>query len=276
LFRTERDLLLARHDIALLQQHEIAHQVLDATAAQAIEPALSSSTSLTAALYLPQDEAGNCALFTKQLKTITQQLGATFHFGCAVAQIEAQDQRVEVRSNLGSFSADAVVLACGSGNAALMGAAGLRLPLQAVQGYSATCSIRDFEEAPLASLTDATYKTTITRFGNRIRIAGVAEPSARSAEVPEAAQRTLHKVAADWFPNATNYNNASLWSGLRPMLPDGVPLLGPTTKRNVYIGLDDGVNGWTAAVGTGKILADMVSARQPDIDIDGLTLSRYG
>ena len=229
LFRTERDVLQARHDIALLQQSEITHQLLDPAAARAIEPALSASTALSAALYLPQDEAGNCALFTKQLKTIAQQLGVTFQFGCTVTHVETHDQRVELRSNLSNFSADAVVLACGGGNAALLGTSGVRLPLQAVQGYSATCSIRDFDEAPLASLTDATYKTTITRFGNRIRIAGVAEPGARSLEVPPAAQHTLHKIGNDWFPNATNYNNSSLWSGMRPMLPDGVPLLGPTS-----------------------------------------------
>jgi D-amino-acid dehydrogenase len=145
-----------------------------------------------------------------------------------------------------------------------------------VQGYSATCGIRNFEDAPLSSLTDEAFKTTITRFGNRVRVAGVAEPGARSQEVPEAAQRTLRKVATDWFPNASNYNNATLWSGLRPMLPDGVPVVGGTPLRNVFIGLDDGANGWTAALGIGKVLSDLVSGRTPDIDIDGLTLSRFG
>ena len=104
----------------------------------------------------------------------------------------------------------------------------------------------------------------------------MADPAARRPEVPEAAQRTLHRVGMDWFPNATNYNNATLWSAMQSMVPDGVPLVGPTPLRNVFVGIDDGANGWTSAIGVGKILSDMLSNQHPDIDTDGLTLSRYG
>ncbi|MEC5217110.1 D-amino-acid dehydrogenase [Actimicrobium sp. GrIS 1.19] len=276
LFRTERDLLLAQPALALMAEHGVTHALVDAQTACSIEPALASTTALAGALHLPLDEAGNCALFTKQMKTIAQSIGVTFRFNSYVEQLEQLDNRIALHLSAGRFTADAVVLAAGIANPALLGAAGGRIPTQAVQGYSATCGIRNFEDAPLSSLTDEAYKTTITRFGNRVRVAGVAEPGARSQEVPEAAQRTLRKVATDWFPNASNYNNATLWSGMRPMLPDGVPIVGGTPLRNVFVGLDDGANGWTAALGIGKVLSDLVSGRVPDIDIDGLTLSRFG
>lgn len=275
LFRTQRDLQLVQPALALLRDTDIVHSLLDSAAARAIEPALSCETPLAAVLHLPNDEAGNCALFSKQLKTIGQSIGVNFHFGSHVDRIERLENRVALHLGESSFMADAVVLAAGTGNLALMGAAAARLPVQRVQNYSATCSIRDFDEAPLSSLTDEAFRTSITRFGNRVRVAGMIEPAARSTEVPEAAQRTLYKVGADWFPNATNYNNATLWSGTQLALPDGVPVLGPTPVRHVYVGFDDGSNGWTSALGIAKILADMVSARTPDIDVDGLTLSRY-
>ena len=276
LFRGARDVLLAQPLLTLLSEMEVPHSILDGEAARLLEPALCAATPLTAALHLPQDEAGNCALFAKQLKTIAQSIGVTFLFGKSVERVERIDNRVALHMDGTSFTADAVVLAAGIENPTLLNALGVRLPALPVQGYSATCSIRDFEEAPLAALTDDTYKTTITRFGNRIRIAGVLDPGARSPEVPEAAQRTLRKVATDWFPNASNYNNATLWSGLRTMLPDGVPVMGATPVRNVYVALDDGSSGWTTALGTGKVLSDLVSGRTPDIDLDGLTLSRFG
>ena len=276
LFRSERELRLARPGLALLAETDLPHQLLEGDAARQIEPALSTSTPLLRALHLPQDEAGNCALFTKQFKTITQQMGVGYRFNTTVERLERAGAQIALQCTGDSFVADAVILAAGDGNLPLLNAVGARLPALPVQGYSATCTIRDFDEAPLASLSDDTYRTTITRFGNRIRLAGVVEPVARRSEVPEAAQRTLHRVGMDWFPNATNYNNATLWSSVQAMVPDGVPLLGPTPLRNVLVGMDDGANGWTSALGIGKILSDMLSNQHPDIDIDGLTLSRYG
>lgn len=276
LFRSERELALARPGLAVLAESSLPHQLLDADTARLIEPALHRSTPLLRALHLPDDEAGNCALFSKQLKLIAQQMGVGFRFNTTVERIEQVGPQVALHCAGDSFAADGVILAAGTGNLPLLNAMGARVPFLPMQGYSATCTIRDFDEAPLASVSDDTFKTTITRFGNRIRITGVLEPCARHSEVPEAAQRTLHHVGTDWFPNATNYNNATLWSNVQGMLPDGVPLLGQTPLRNVLVGMDDGANGWTAALGIGKILSDLLSAQHPDIDIDGLTLSRYG
>ncbi|MDP9109627.1 MAG: FAD-dependent oxidoreductase [Pseudomonadota bacterium] len=275
LFRTASELAQAQPLLDLLQQAEVPHHLLDPDAARAIEPAL-TTTALAQALHLPGDEAGNCALFTKQMKTIAQSIGVQFHFGAEVQRVEALDNRVALHVGEHHFTADAVVLAAGTNNPLLMGASATRIPFHTMQTYAATCSIRDFDEAPLASLTDDAFKCTITRFGNRVRVSGVVAPSPRDTTVPELAQRTLHRVGSDWFPNATNYSNATLWSGARLALPDGVPLVGPTTVRRVFVGLDDGSNGWTAALGMAKILSDMVGARTPDIDVNGLTLSRYG
>lgn len=276
LFRTERELGLARPGLAVLAESSLPHQLLDAEAARLIEPALNPATPLLRALHLPDDDAGNCALFSKQLKLIAQQMGVGFRFNTTIDRVERVGQQIALHCTNDSFAADGVILAAGNGNLPLLKALGINVPFLPVQGYSATCTIRDFDEAPLASVSDDTFKTTITRFGNRIRINGVAEPCARQAEVPEAAQRTLQHVGMDWFPNATNYHNATLWSNVQAMLPDGVPLLGQTSLRNVLVGMDDGANGWTSALGIGKILSDLLSDQHPDIDIDGLTLSRYG
>lgn len=276
LLRTDRECALVQPGLALLREHGVAHAMLDPAAARLIEPALALNTPLAGALHLPHDEAGNCALFTKQMKNIAQSIGVNFQFGSQVERIERLDRQLALHLAETSFHADAVVLAAGAGNLALLGSAAARLPLQEIQSYSATCNIRDFDEAPLASLTDEAFKTSITRFGNRIRIAGVAAPAAATSAVPPTAQRTLQRVGSDWFPNAANYNKPSLWSGVRLALPDGVPVLGQTTTRNLFVGIDDGANGWTGALGIGKILSDMISGQTPDIDVDGLTLSRYG
>jgi D-amino-acid dehydrogenase len=199
-----------------------------------------------------------------------------FHFTSTVNAIEPEAGQVALHIDDNRFSADAVVLAAGVDSARLLKPLGIDVPLYPVRGYSATVPIRNFEEAPRAALIDESYKVSISRMGSRIRLAGTAELGSSASAMNEAALRTLVKVGNDLFPNAANFNKSSFWCGARPMLPDGPPLLGATPIRNVYINIGHGSAGWTMAAGSGKVLADIVSDRMPDIDMDGLTLSRYG
>ena len=169
-----------------------------------------------------------------------------------------------------------MVLAAGTVSAARLASMGLRVPLMPVKGYSATAVIRDFEGAPRSALMDDSYKTAITRMGARVRIAGTAEIGATDTVIRDAVMRSLVRRGEEWFPHAANYNTANFWTGVRPMLPDSAPLLGPTPWRGVFVNIGHGSHGWAMAAGSGKIIADLVSGRTPDIDLDGLTLSRYG
>lgn len=276
LFRTEQDIKLAEPALTLLAENGMPHRLVDAAEARIIEPALSTTTPLAGGLYLPEDEAGNCPLFTKQLKNIAQSLGVEFHFGSTVSAIEPHGDHIGFRIGERHFSADAVVIAAGIDSTRLLAPLGIRLPLYPIKGYSATATIRNFDEAPQAALMDECYKVAITRMGSRIRIAGMAELGSVTNDLHEGAIRTLAKIGEDWFPDAANYNNANFWSGIRPMLPDGPPVLGATPIKNLYLNIGHGSTGWAMAAGSGLILADIISGRAPDIDMDGLTLSRYG
>lgn len=276
LFRTEKDLRMAETAIAMLAENDVPHQILDADAARAIEPALASNTPLAGGIYLPQDEAGNCPLFAKRLKHIAASIGVQFHFSSTVQAIEPESRGVVLHIDDNRFAMDAVVVAAGIESARLLKPLGIQLPLYPVKGYSATASIKNYDRAPNASLLDEAYKVAITRMGSRIRIAGTAELGTRNAELHERAIRTLIKVGSDWFPDAANYVKANFWCNARPMLPDGPPVLGPTPVRNVYVNLGHGSSGWAMAAGSGRVLADILSGRAPDIDMDGLTMARYG
>jgi D-amino-acid dehydrogenase len=276
LFRTEKDLKAAAPAIALLAENEVPHEVLDADAARTIEPALATDTPLAGAVHLPQDEAGNCPLFAKRLRHIAASIGVQFQFTSTVHAIEPESRGIALRIDEGRFPADAVVVAAGIDSARLLKPLGIDLPLYPVKGYSATATIKNFEHAPHTALLDEAYKVAITRLGNRIRIAGIAEFGSRDNGLPERALRTLAKIGGDWFPDAANYAKASFWCNTRPMLPDGPPLLGATPVQNVYLNVGHGSTGWAMAAGSGKVVADIVSGHAPDIDMDGLTLARYG
>jgi D-amino-acid dehydrogenase len=276
LFRSQRDLELAQPAIDLLTESGLAHRMVGPDEARRIEPGLSAHTPLAAALHLPQDESGNCPLFTRKLRQIAESIGVEFHFNSTVRAIASEGKRVSMHIDKRTFSADAVVIAAGFDSVQLLEPLGIQIPLYPVKGYSATAFIKDLDLAPLSALIDESYQVAIARMGSRVRIAGVADLGSRGPELRDAALRTLIKVGDDWFPNAANYHNATYWCGLRPTLPDAAPLLGATRINNVFINIGHGSAGWAMAAGSGKILSDLVSGHAPDIDMSGLTLARYG
>ena len=276
LFRTPREQQMAEPFLELLAEGGVAHRHVDPDAARQIEPALSDATPLAGAILLPADESGNCALFTRQMRTICQDAGVEFHFNSEVGHIAAEANRVRFRIEEREFSADALVIAAGAQSGHLLGEVAPALPLFPVTGFSATANIRNYDGAPLAAVYDDSCQVAITRIGNRVRIAGGFQPGRNDTALDPSALAALIKCGEDWFPDASNYNNASFWSGACATLPDGVPVLGKTAAPNVLVNIAHGRHGFAMAAGAAKITADLLSGQEPEIDINGLTLARYG
>ena len=275
MFRTAKDLQLARLTMQLLGESGTNHELLDQEAARQMEPALSTEVEFHSGLYLPDDQAGNSPLFVRQMKILCQNLGVEFHFNNHVQSIRNEQNKVELQIDGRSVMVDALVIAAGSETAKLMHGLGTHLPLYPVKVYSASAAVQEYEMAPKVSLFDDTYQVSITRLGKRIRIAGCAEMGSSSVNLHQKAVNTLVKVADDWFPNAANYRHANFWSGTAGMLPEGIPLLGATKHPNIFINAGHGAGAWALAAGSGKLLADIISQLEPEIDMQGLTLARY-
>jgi len=227
-------------------------------------------------LRLPGDETGDCFLFTQRLAALAQALGAEFRYGTPIRALAAAGGRIEaVRMASGAVIADAYVLALGSYTPLLARPLGLDLPVYPVKGYSLTLPITDASGAPESTVMDETHKVAVTRLGERIRVGGTAELAGYSLKLREARRVTLDHVVADLFPSGADLSRAEFWTGLRPMTPDGTPIIGPTRYPNLYLATGHGTLGWTMAAGTGRVIADLLSGRPPEIDLDGLTLARY-
>lgn len=275
MFRTEKECVQARPYLDVLEERGVQFTLLDPAAARALEPTLSTHTPFHAALHLPDDRAGNCPLFVRQLKKLTQNRGVEFRFNSRVEAIQPEPHRVTLRINGEAVDTDAVVVAAGAGSLGLLGAIGVRLPAYPVKVYSASVAIQEFDLAPQLALFDDSYRVALTRLGKRLRISGCAELGSSNVKLHQKAANTLVKVGDDWFPDAANYRTASFWCGPTAMLPEGVPLLGATRHGNVFINVGHGAGAWSLAAGSGKLLADLMSGRNPDIDTDGFTLQRY-
>lgn len=276
LFRSEAEFRRTAPARALLGDLGVRFQILSADETRVLEPALVSGTPLACAVFLPDDETGNCAFFARRLKDLAQADGVVFRFGTQAERLLVSCSRVDqLQTSGGPLAADAYVVAAGADSARLLTPVSVELPLYPIKGYSATALITRHDHAPLLSVMDETYKVAVTRLGNRLRVAGLAELGSRRLHLRAAARGTLLRVARDWFPAAASYGDAQFWVGARPMLPDGAPVLGGTLLANLFLNVGHGSSGWAMACGSARVVADLVGGRTPEIDLDGLTLGRY-
>lgn len=185
-------------------------------------------------------------------------------------------QRVTgIETDEGTMHADRVLLALGSYSPAMLRPLGLKIPVYPVKGYSITVPITDAAKAPESTIMDETHKVAVTRLGDRIRVGGTAQLSGFNLELESERRRTLEFVVGDLFPRGGDVGRAEFWCGLRPMTPDGTPIVGPTRRSGLWLATGHGTLGWTMAAGTGRLLADWMAGRKPEIDTEGLTIARY-
>jgi D-amino-acid dehydrogenase len=135
--------------------------------------------------------------------------------------------------------------------------------------------ITDPARAPVSTMLDETYKVALTRFDNRIRVGGMAEIRGYDLKIDPRKGDTLKMIVNDLFPGAADTTNIDLWTGLRPATPDGTPIIGPTRYRNLFLNTGHGTLGWTMACGSGRLLADLLAKKKPQISTEGLAISRY-
>jgi D-amino-acid dehydrogenase len=278
LFRTQRQVDASAADMAILRASGVAHELLDRAGVLRHEPALASvQGKFQGGLLLPGDETGDCHLFTQRLAAIAAARGVSFRYGTPIHRLVVQgDTLVGVDTSAGRLSADATVMALGSWSPLLLAPVGIRIPVYPVKGYSITVPVSDASGAPESTVMDETHKVAVTRLGDRIRAGGTAELAGYTLQLHEARRRTLEHVVHDLFGGGGDLARATFWCGLRPMTPDGTPLLGPTRIAGLHLATGHGTLGWTMAAGTARVIADLVSGRRPEIDLEGLTLARYG
>ncbi len=276
-FRKQKQVDAAAKDIAVLQADGVPFEVLDRSGCVAAEPGLAKSAHLIAGgLRLPGDETGDCFKFTNNLSAMAEAAGVTFKWGVDIRALEVQGDRISgVRTSEGVVTADRYVVALGSYSPFLVRHLGLKLPIYPLKGYSLTIPIEDEARAPISTVMDETYKIAITRLGDRIRVGGLAEIAGFDMSLNPRRRETLSLSVNDLFTGGGDTDKAQFWCGLRPMTPDGTPIVGATHLPNLYLNTGHGTLGWTMAAGSGRVLADLISGRMPEIQADDLAYARY-
>ncbi len=276
LFRTQAQLDAVQRDIKVLEECGVPFELLNRDQLTQVEPGLAHARNLlTGGLRLPNDETGDCQMFTTQLAEKAKELGVKFMFDTPIEQIMSNGRQIEgIRVNGQVLKADKYVAAMGSYTRDLVAPLQIDLPVYPVKGYSLTIPLVDESLAPQSTVLDETYKIAVTRFDQRIRVGGMAELCGFNLNLNSRRRETLEKVVTELFPGG-DLSKASFWTGLRPMTPDSTPVVGATHLSNLFINAGHGTLGWTMACGSGKLIADQLTGRKTEISTDGLSVERY-
>ncbi|MBU7436669.1 D-amino acid dehydrogenase [Paraburkholderia fungorum] len=275
-FRTQQQFDGAAKDIAVLQEANVPYELLSPVELAQAEPALAAvSHKLTGGLRLPGDETGDCQMFTTRLAALAEELGVKFRYNTPIDALAVAGGRIAgVQCGAELVRADSFVVALGSYSTKFLSGL-VKIPVYPLKGYSITAPIVNEAAAPVSTVLDETYKIAITRFDDRIRVGGMAEIVGFDKSLREARRETLELCVNDLFPGGGDTSKATFWTGLRPMTPDGTPIVGRTPLPNLFLNTGHGTLGWTMSCGSGQLLADVMSGKQPAIKADDLSVHRY-
>ena len=277
LFRTQKQMDAVGADTTVLKQFGVRYDVLDAAGCVAAEPALARAAGkYVGGLRLPGDETGDAHLFTQRLAVMAEAAGVQFRQGVTIQRLHRLAGEITgVETDQGMFTAERYVVAMGSYSTALLRPIGVQVPVYPVKGYSLTMAVTNADAAPVSTVMDETFKVAITRLGERIRVGGTAELAGFSLRLRAPRRETLAHSVRDLFPDGGDIEHAKFWTGLRPMTPDGTPIVGPTRYENLFLNTGHGTLGWTMACGSGRVLADLMSGHTPGVEAADLASSRY-
>jgi len=263
--------------MALLAEHGQKQEILDANALARLEPAFEPVKSkIAGAIRDLGDSSGDSRLFSEALARVARDKhGLTIKLGTRVGALRADGDRIGgVVTSGGLLTADSYVLALGVGAPIVARTAGVSLPIYPAKGYSSTFPLKPGGLAPTISGVDEQWLVGWSRLGDRLRLTSTAEFAGYDWGWTPRDFNNILRLARDLFPEAADYERGEYRACLRPMTPDGPPILGLARHRNLFLNCGHGHMGWTMACGTARIVTDLMTGRMPDLDLEGLTVRR--
>ncbi|MEQ8664463.1 MAG: D-amino acid dehydrogenase [Rhodospirillales bacterium] len=248
----------------------------------AIEPALKNvSKQLVGGFTSPGDESGDARLFAERLARLSRNKGLVLRLGVAIEGLVREGGRVRAVKLAGDerLDVDAVVCALGAYSNPFLRDLGLSLPVQPAKGYSITVPAKPARAAPKVALIDDARKLVVSRLGGSVRIAGMAEFAGFDTSIPGPRPKVLARQAFDLLPGLRHHQDKGadlrFWAGLRPQTPDGGPVIGASPVEGLYLNTGHGTLGWTMAMGSARLLADIIGGHAPALPTEGYALSRF-
>jgi D-amino-acid dehydrogenase len=277
LYRDATELEAGAKRMALLAEHGQKQEILDARAVAKLDSAFEPVQGrIAGAIRDLGDSSGDAHVFVERLADrCRDKLGVMVQVGTRVTGLLGGGDHIDgVITTRGTLRADNYVLALGVGAPVVARTAGISLPIYPAKGYSSTFPLKPGGLAPTVPGVDEKWLVGWSRLGDRLRLTSTAEFAGYDWGWTPRDFGNILRLARDLFPDAADYDRGQYRACLRPMTPDGPPILGLGRHRNLFLNCGHGHMGWTMACGTARIVADLMTGRMPELDLEGLTLGR--
>ncbi len=277
LYRDPAELEAGTKKMALLAEHGQKQEILDASEVAKLDPVFEPVRGkIAGAIRDLGDSSGDARVFVENLARICRdRFGVVFRLGARVTALRAAPDRIDAAvTTQGALTADTYVLALGVGAPIVARTAGVRLPIYPAKGYSSTFSLKPGGLAPTIPGVDEQWLVGWSRLGDELRLTSTAEFAGYDWGWTPRDFNNILRLARDLFPDAADYERGQYRACLRPMTPDGPPILGLGRHRNLFLNCGHGHMGWTMACGTARTVADLMTGRMPELDLEGLTPRR--
>jgi len=277
LYRNAAELEAGTKKMALLAEHGQKQEILGAREVAKLDPVFEPvADKFAGAIRDLGDSSGDGHVFVENLARVCRErLGVVVKLGARVTGLEADGDRIGAAlTSQGRLTADNYVLALGVGSPIVARTAGVRLPIYPAKGYSSTFPLKSGGLAPTIPGVDEQWLVGWSRLGDRLRLTSTAEFAGYDWGWMPRDFNNILRLARDLFPDAADYDRGQYRACLRPMTPDGPPILGLGRHRNLFLNCAHGHMGWTMACGTARIVADLMTGRMPELDLEGLTARR--
>lgn len=273
--REEATLKVVEHEAHLLEEFGFTWRHVTADEVHQMEPAV--TTPVAGGIQFNESAYCNPASFVVNLAEQVKAAGVEIREQAAVTKIEANGAG-PVRITLGEevIEADHAVVAGGAWTPQLAEQLGLRLPIQPGKGYHLDIDLPEASRvnAPTLFVEERVFVTPIDDF---VRLAGTMELSGFNLRQLPARIKQLSVGAGKYIEGIEEAPVRSKWCHLRPMAPDGIPIIGPTPKsKKVWIASGHGMLGLTQGPITGKLVAEGIVEGKTSLDITPLRPERFG
>ena len=276
-FQWERKGLLMLYQTDAEEQHEmpvaekakaLALEVdfLDQDQLRTIEPDVAIKAK--AAIHYKCDGHTTPTEVMPRLKQYLTDAGVDLRTNEAVLDFSLNQGTIkEVITSKGTYACDAVIIATGSWSEGLAKKLNIKLPIQAGKGYRIDVARPTGISMP-AILMEA--KVAVTPMNGFTRFAGTMEFSGINDTIRAARVTAIAKAVAEFYPDIkiTAREMAAAKSGLRPVSPDGLPYIGKSKKyTNLTFATGHAMMGWSLGPATGKLVAQLISDKIPELDL---------
>jgi D-amino-acid dehydrogenase len=257
----------------MVTPYGIQSTVLDPAEVRVIEPRIHQR--IVGVIYFNDDAHLNPFEFVSWLASRAQSKGVSLQTLTEVLGFEKAGRTIStVRTTRGDFEADQIVLATGCWSPRLARGLELNLPIQPAKGYSITLKSEERAESPPLWLTES--KVTATPMGGFLRFSGTLELADLNFSINQRRVDAIRRAAREYLVSTDEYQTLEIWRGLRPLTPDGLPILGISKSwSNLIIATGHGMQGVSLGPITGKLVAQLVTKETPSIDVGRLGEDRF-